>query len=78
MYEHVTSRAVTIRHAEDAACQIDEAFRTALTTRKPVYIEVPLALQHLRCHARNRYNLVFLLPVIYLCSMRQRNMQLQY
>ncbi len=41
MYEHVTSRAVTIRHAEDAACQIDEAFRTALSTRKPVYIEIP-------------------------------------
>ncbi len=41
IYQEVTSHAVTIQHAADASYQIDEAFRRAIQSKKPVYIEIP-------------------------------------
>ena len=39
-FERVTAFAVTIHHLADAPVQIDRAIEAALSTRKPVYIEI--------------------------------------
>lgn len=40
VYKEITAHAVVIREVATAAFRIDEAIRIALTTRKPVYIEI--------------------------------------
>jgi pyruvate decarboxylase len=40
VYKEITAHAVVIREASTAAFRIDEAIRTALSARKPVYIEI--------------------------------------
>ena len=43
-FEPVVAKSIVIRHIDDAAHKIDEAMTTALTCRKPVYLEIPVNL----------------------------------
>ncbi len=51
MFAEVTAGVWQIRHIEDAPAMIDEALRTALQKRKPVYIELACNLVTLPCPA---------------------------
>ncbi|CEI39814.1 Pyruvate decarboxylase [Fusarium venenatum] len=49
MVRHITCYAASIRHAEQAPEIIDNAILSALTRRKPVYIEIPTNLAGETC-----------------------------
>ncbi|MCL4245476.1 MAG: pyruvate decarboxylase, partial [Candidatus Dadabacteria bacterium] len=44
IFSHVTAAAVVLRHLADAPYLIDRTIETCLSSRKPVYIEVPCNL----------------------------------
>ena len=46
-FEPVVAKTFVIRHISDAARVIDGAILTALTERKPVYLELPVNLSQL-------------------------------
>jgi pyruvate decarboxylase len=55
MFRHVTAEAVIVRHAEEAARQIDQAIAACLRQRKPVYLEIACNIAALEIPAPKNY-----------------------
>jgi TPP-dependent 2-oxoacid decarboxylase len=49
MMAEVTAASILLDDPEMAATQIDEAITVCLTTRKPIYIEIPINIQKVAC-----------------------------
>jgi len=59
MYAEVTAGVWKVQHVEDAPAMIDEALRTAVQKRKPVYIELACNLVTLPCPAPGPAEFIF-------------------
>jgi pyruvate decarboxylase len=59
-FEPVVAKTFVIRNVKDCAYMIDQAILTALTEKKPVYLEIPVNMNAM--HIPNPSALSFILP----------------